>query len=270
MGHFSSENRQPRAGREKPGGHVLTCSVFRKFWDWENLSKQLLPKLPISQSKTDLLLQQEMPTNYLLLSCHIAAAISLPASQPRGQLYQISYMRNASKPASMANRRPQGCSVTCAIPAPFPPLRGLWAARSSHGLHPLHTHTHPPPILLLCNNSVISSKLWGGQGRSKCSRKWSQTAPQLRHTALSLSTPPTPTGRGCTSPGSHQATAPFPAPQTPRTSTGPCQMSPKSNTTGSNPTVKSHQPPPKPGQFSPVLLLCQLCWREESTVPPFR
>lgn len=110
---FSSE-KKPRAGRGKPGGNVLTCSLFTKFWDWENLSKQLLPKFPISQSKADLL-QQEIPTNQSLLSCHIAASISLPASQPRGQQYQISYMRNASKPQSTVNCLPQGCSVTCAI-----------------------------------------------------------------------------------------------------------------------------------------------------------
>lgn len=42
---------------------------------WEKHPKQLLPKLPINQRKSDLPLQQEASTNYLLLFCHIATFV---------------------------------------------------------------------------------------------------------------------------------------------------------------------------------------------------
>lgn len=63
-GTSTQRRESPRAGRVKPEGNVLTHKVH-----WEKHPKQLLSKFTTS-AKLMFPLQQEIPTNHWLLSCH--------------------------------------------------------------------------------------------------------------------------------------------------------------------------------------------------------
>lgn len=114
--HFSSEKRKPRAGRGKPGGDVLTSSLFRKFTGKSipksfSLNSQSARAKPISPSS------RKSPPAICSSPATPRLSSGSPATQPRGQQYQLSYMRNTSpKPPSMVNHASlQDCGFPSAI-----------------------------------------------------------------------------------------------------------------------------------------------------------
>lgn len=105
---------------------------------WEKHPKEFLPELPVSQSKANLPIQQEIPTSYLLLSCHTTAFIRFTGYSAQGtavsaQLHEkhITKTTQYGEPCLPARLWFPLCH-----PGLSPLLRRLSAARRSHGLHP--------------------------------------------------------------------------------------------------------------------------------------
>lgn len=201
MSDTSSEKRKPRAGRRKAGGDVLTCSSFSKF------TGKSIPSLSQdSQSIRAKLISpssRKSPPTICSFPATLRLSSGLPASQPRGQQYQFSYVRNITKNHPVRRTMPPHKTVVSLVPS--------WSVPSAHETFSSQeiTWTSPPRPASLKQLSNQLKSLGRGEGdQSVCGNgAWPQIASQLCHTAVSLSTLPTTTDRSCTRKDSNHATA---------------------------------------------------------------
>ena len=171
---------------------------------WEKHPKQLLLKVPINRSKADLPLQQEIPTNYLLLSCHLAAFIRFTcfSAQRTAVSVQLREKHITNNHPVRRTAPPRKTAVSLV------PSWSVLSAQETFSSQEITWTSPPRPASLKQLGNQLKSFGRGEGDQSVCGNgAWPQIASQLCHTAVSLSTLPTPTDRSCTRKDSNHATA---------------------------------------------------------------
>lgn len=162
VAHQTLQRREEEVQGQK-GDVWRQCSNLLLLWEvyLEKHPKQL-PKLPINQSKADLL-QQEIPTSYLLLSCHTAAVLRPPCPSAQATAVSVQQSETSPKPIQFSCTSPPDCGFTrvspvCPLHSDLNSQEITWASPSC------------PASLKLSKSAQIFGK---GRGKSKCLWKWS-------------------------------------------------------------------------------------------------